>query len=444
MSLSLWFWTILTGSRLKGLLLEGRRQLKAEQFTTSLRHFREVVESWPDRAEGYEGMERVYRAMGLLEEAQREAVIAEAMKALKSNPGDLDSRLRLIAELAAKQMYATALPHVEQALKLAPHNQEVLRQAAVVLRYNRLVSRALEIINGALLREPLATDLYEQQAFCLRALNRQLEATQALSVSKALLAVAREPASQDALERAIFMLTVVKRRKHARSLVERGLADYPQAPALHGLRGELLLEEERPDEALRSLLEAMALEPTRAKTHSLLAGLYQQNNNQERATWHRELAELLDQARRKPDHVEAESLVTEALLRVGRMESAEDKAQGLCRQYSQDWRSHATLGRVRQEQGRVSEALESYRQATRINPRVPEPYMAMAWLHARAGQVKEAITQARQAVSLVSRDPGLRRQMADLLQELGFAELAKEERALAEAMSKAYASRVED
>jgi tetratricopeptide (TPR) repeat protein len=185
----------------------------------------------------------------------------------------------------------------------------------------------------------------------------------------------------------------------------------------------------------------MALDPTRAKTHGLLATLYLQKDNQERAAWHREMADLLDQARRKPDQVEAESLVTEALLRVKQVDRAEDKAEGLCRQYPQDWRSHATLGRVRKEQGRLREALESYRQATRINERAPEPFMAMAWLYAQSGQVKEAITQARQAVSLVSRDPGMRRQMADLLKELGFSDLAKEERALAEAMSKAYATR---
>ncbi len=444
MSLSLWFWTILTGSRLKGLLLEGRRMLKAEQFTPALRHFREVVERWPDRVEGYEGLEQVYRAMGLLDEARREAVIAEAMKSLRANPGDLESRLRLIRELVAKQMYATALPHVEQALKLAPANQDVLRQAGIVLRYNRLVNRALEAINNALAREPLAPDLYEQQAFCLRALNRQLDASQSLAMTKALQAVARDPTNQETMERAIFQLTVVKRRGHARALVERSLADYPQAAALHALRGELFLEEGRQDQALASLLEATALDPTRAKTHGLLAGIYLQQGKQEQGAWHRQLAELLDQARRSPDRVDSEALVIEALLRLKQVERAERQAEGLCRQHPQDWRSLAAMGKVRKEQGRVREALDSFRQASRLGERQPEPFMAMAWLYAQNGQVKEAVGQARQAVALVSRDPAMRRQMADLLDNLGFSDLAKEERALAEAMSKAYTARADD
>jgi tetratricopeptide (TPR) repeat protein len=444
MSLSLWFWTILTGSRLKGLMLEGRRHLKKEQFTSALQYFREAAEHWPDRLEGYEGLEQVYRSMGLLEEAQCEALIVDAMRLLKDNPADVDSRLRLIQGLVAKQMYATALPHLEQALKLAPNNQDVLRQAGVVLRYNRLVTRALENIGKALVTEPLAADLYEQQAFCLRALDRQLEATQSSSVAKALQAVAREPANQETMERAIFQLSVVKRRKHALALVERALADYPQAAALLCLRGELLLEEDRQDEAQRSLRESMALDPLRAKTHSLLAGLYLLKDNRERAAWHRELADLLDQARRKTDRVESDATLIEALLLLRLFDQAEQRAEGLCRQYPQDWRTHAVMGRVRKGQDRLREALESYRQAIRLNDKAPEVFMAMAWIYAKSGQIKESVGQARQAVSLVSRDSGMRRQMADLLDELGFSALAKEERALAEAMSKAYANRGDD
>lgn len=444
MSLSLWFWTILTGSRLKGLLLEGRRLLKNEQLTAALHLYREVSAKWPDRLEGYEGMEQAYRAMGLLEEARRESVISEALRILRESPSDLGARLRLIQSLVEKQMYNTALPHVEQALKLSPHSQDVLRLAGVVLRYNNLLTRALEAIKQALDKEPLAADLYEQQAFTLRALNRPLEATQSAGVAKALQNVIREPTNQETMERAIFQLTVVKRRKHALTLVERCLADYPQAPALHCLRAELLMEEGRQEEARANLLETVALEPTRQKAHVLLATLYLQLGDKERATWHRELAEILEQARRNPDRVDADGMVIEALLRLKQVEQAEHKAADLCRKYPQDWRGHAALGKVRQAQGKLRQALESYRQATRLNERAPEPFMAMAWLYAQAGQVKDAVYQARQAVGLTSRDPVMRRQMADLLDELGFTDLAKEERELAEAMSKAYASRADD
>jgi len=379
MSLSLWFWTILTGSRLKGMLLEGRRLLKNEHLTMALRLYREVAEKWPDRLEGYEGMERAYRDMGLLDEARREAVVAEALRMLRENPGDLDARLRLARQLVEKQMYATALPHMEHALKTAPSNQDVLRLATVVLRYNNQLTRALETVNQALAKEPLAADLYEQQAFTLRALNRLLEATQSAAAAQALQAVAREPTSQEAMERAIFQLTVVKRRKYALTLVERCLADYPQAPALHCLRAELLMEEGRQEEARANLLETVALDPTRLKAHVLLASLYLQLGEKERGNWHREVAELLDQSRRNPDRVDSEGTVIEALLRLKQVEQAEHKASDLCRKYPQDWRGHAALGRVRQAQGKLRQALESYRQATRLNERAPEPFMATAW-----------------------------------------------------------------
>ncbi|CAO0821929.1 hypothetical protein DFAR_2730037 [Desulfarculales bacterium] len=94
--------------------------------------------------------------MGLLEEARREATIAEAMKFLKANLSDLEARLRLIRELVAKQLYATALPHVDLVLKLAPNNQDVLRLVGIMLRFSRLVNRALEAVDTSLARESLA------------------------------------------------------------------------------------------------------------------------------------------------------------------------------------------------------------------------------------------------------------------------------------------------
>lgn len=108
--------------------------LKAEHYTPALRHFREVAEHWPERVESYEGLKKAYRAMGLVDEARREAVIAEALTSLKKDSGDVESRLRLIRALVAKHMYATALLHVETALKQASNHQEVLRMAGIVLR----------------------------------------------------------------------------------------------------------------------------------------------------------------------------------------------------------------------------------------------------------------------------------------------------------------------
>ena len=441
MGFTFWIWLILTGSRFKGLSLEGRRLLHADQLTAALRVFREVCEKWPDRVEGYEGMEQVFRAMGLLDEARREGLIAEAMRDLRDKPGDAGLRLRLAKGLVAKQMYATALPHIDQALKLAPQDLEVLRLAGVILRHNRQLSRALEVITQALNKDPLDPDLYEQQSFTLRALDRPLEASQALGVSKALQTLAREPSNQEAMERAIFQLSAVKRRRQALALVERSLETYPQATGLHCLRADLLVEQGRHEEALVNLLEALALEPTRLRIHSLLAAVYQQLGRQDRGAWHRRAAELLEQARRSPDDVDSQVLVIDALLHLRQLALADDKAEELCRKYPHDWRSHVALGKVRKEQGRLLEALDSYRQATRLGEKVPAPFMAMAWLLAEAGQVKDALYQARQAVNLSSRDPEIRRQLADLLAHLGFSDLANEERHLAEAMAKANARR---
>ncbi len=441
MSLALWLLTLMTGSRLKGLLLEGRRHLKAGRYTTALQSYRQVTREWPENLGGYDGMARTYRAMGLGDEARREEIIGQALETLTKQPDHLESRLQLIDAMVDRQMHARALGHVEQALRQAPANLQVLRRAALVLRFNRQFTRALEVLEKALAQEPLSPDLYEQMAFNLRASQRQVQAAQMQSLARALRAVAADPAAVESMERAIYQLTVVGRRNLALPLVDRALAAQPDQPALLAQRGELLLEEGRAQESLASLLRAASLDAAQVKAQALLASAWRQAGDEDRAAWHAGLADMLEKARQSRDQVEAEALRVEVLLRAEQYQQAEQRVDNLLRMFSRDWRGPLAQGRVRQAQGRAGEARLCYRQAALMNERAPEPLMALAWLEAESGRVKEAASLGRQAVALSSRDAKLRRRLAELLEKLGFNDLARDERKLGEALEKVYDDR---
>lgn len=438
MTLGLLFWTLLTGSRLKGLLFEGRRLLRNQDYTRALGHFREVVARWPGAIEGYRGLHQVYLAMGLVEEAKRESAIADSMQNLKKNPNDVESLTILVRQLAAKEMYGQALPHLERLLGLAAENRQALRLGMLIYRQNRLYEKAMDAARRSLALDPLDPELYEQLAYCLKATDRPADATRVAKLAKVLKEVEQDPASPELLEAAISQLSELKRRSLALPLVERALAKQPGQAHLHSLHGEFLLEADRREEAREALLKAVELDATQGKAQALLAEIYQQEGNPERQEWHRRLADLMAESRRAGDKVASQSLQVEVLWRAGQWVAALHKAEELERAYPQDWRSHLALGRVHGEQGRVKEALQCFFKASQLNDRTPEPLMAVARMHGAGGQVKEAVAYARQAVSLAPRDPAMRHQMADFLTGLGLKDLAREERQLAEVLEKAY------
>ncbi len=436
MSWLIGFWVLLTGSRQKAMLLEGRRLLHARRFSAALDIYRGLVNQWPELVDGYQGLAELFQEMGLVEEARKQQAIVNALQTLRKKSDDIESHMRLAREFFDTGSYKNALPHVEAALRHAPRNLDVIRLAAVVLRYNHHFKRALEVLDQGLALEPLAPDLYEQQTFNLRAMGKQVDAAKIANLAKALRAVDKNPGDPEELQKAIYQLAMVGRRAQALPLVDKALAANPDIPGLFALRGELLLAEGHAQEALETLVQAVELDATDLKSQNLLAKAYSQTGNSEQAIWHSQLAKQLEAAKANPEHIETELGLVQVLLKSGQVKKAMARVEKLLPIYGDDWRCHYIMGLVRHAQGKRQEAMESLRKAVHMNDRSPEIFFAMARLQVEAGRMEDGLSQGRHAVSLAPRQMWVREEMASLLESMGLVDLAREERQLGEAIAK--------
>lgn len=436
MSWLIGFWVLLTGSRQKAMLLEGRRLLHARRFSAALDIYRALVSQWPELVDGYQGLAELFQEMGLTDEARKQQAIVNALQTLRKKSDDIESHMRLAREFFDTGSYKNALPHAEAALRHAPRNLDVIRLAAVVLRYNHQFKRALEVLDQGLALEPLAPDLYEQQTFNLRAMGKQVDAAKIANLAKALRAVDKNPGDPEELQKAIYQLAMVGRRAQALPLVDKALAANPDIPGLFALRGELLLAEGHAQEALETLVQAVELDATDLKSQNLLAKAYSQTGNSEQAIWHSQLAKQLEAAKANPEHIETELGLVQVLLKSGQVKKAMARVEKLLPIYGDDWRCHYIMGLVRHAQGKRQEAMESLRKAVHMNDRSPEIFFAMARLQVEAGRMEDGLSQGRHAVSLAPRQMWVREEMASLLESMGLVDLAREERQLGEAIAK--------
>jgi tetratricopeptide (TPR) repeat protein len=436
MSLALWFWTLLTGSRLKALLYEGERRLGRERFTEALELFRRAAQEQPRSPEGFLGLSRTYLAMGLTRESQQEAALGQALKRLASHPDDAACRLQLAQGFMDRSMPNLALEHVEAALKQSPNDLAILTLAAAVFRANHDPKRALAALKQVLQHSPLDPKLYQQKAACQRALGDQLEAAKSAALAAALAKQAEDPADLEALQTAVFQLNANNLRHLALQLVESSLAASPEKAYLHCLRGEALLDRGEAQGALKSLEQAVGLDPLSQRAQLLLSKAYAQQKDQAKADLHRDLAGKLEAAKGLDDAVEAESMLVQVLMESGQGQAAKDRASALAAAHPKDWRGVFALGSVLERQGNHVEALACMGRAAKLAPRNPRPLLARAAMYSRLGDAVEAISQARQAVAAAPRDADVRRALARILRAHGQARPAQEEEELAEAMSR--------
>ncbi len=430
-----WLWSMLTGSKLKAYELEGRRLLATGNHLAALNLYREVVREWPDRPDGYWGLSEAYRAMGLRPEATREATIADSLAKLENDPDNLDARLELASALMDKELYSRAAFHLEHALKLAPTKKEVLKLAAQAFSKNRNYSQAVKVLSELVQQEPLEAAHYEALAKNLRAARRNQQAAKVGALAQALRDVAQDPGNPEVVDRAVRQFLASGQRSQALMLVERSLHDYQEQAGLHRLYGEILLEERRIEEAIAALEKAVKLDSIDIRAHTLLGRAYQRAGELEKSEHHFELVKFIEEAKQNKDPLEACTTLVKVLIDAGNPEQARQQAEKLAREHPDDWRAPYVLGMVLRAQGNRKEAIYQLQQAMKQNHLAPEPHLEMALLQSEAGEVLEAVGEARKAVNLSPRDPEIRRILAGILRTHGYLDQAVEEEELAEAFA---------
>ncbi|MCB2184945.1 MAG: tetratricopeptide repeat protein [Deltaproteobacteria bacterium] len=437
MSLRLWVWTVLTGSKFKAIRLEGDMLLKKRRFAQALEFYRAMVRAWPEKPDGFYGMSRTYQAMGLRVEAARDLTIGDALTRLHKDPSDLVSRLQLVAGLVEKGLYGWAAAHAAHALKQAPKDLETLKMAAKAFSKNRNFTKASEALREALRQEPMDVGMYELLTHCLRLAGKQSEAMRTGALAEALKNLQSNPNDPDSVAQAVRQFIAVGYNRMALQLLEKcisqGRADKAE---LHVMRAQLLREENNYREAIKALTHAVTLSPVYAEAHRMLSEAYFMDNNNTQAEYHRAVATTLEGAQRNPDPLEAEFIMIEVLLEMGHLELAKGRADELHQNNPGDWRALMCLGVVKRHEGLLAEARANLQRANQKNPMSPKLHMELALVYSETGEVLDAVGEARQAVKLAPRNPEVRRSLAEVLRRHGYTDQAIEEDDLADALEK--------
>lgn len=237
-----------------------------------------------------------------------------------------------------------------------------------------------------------------------------------------------------------------ERAKDAEHTLSRAVRMYGNFSKAHEGLAEALILQGKLVEALESLDRAAKLQPgsasIRMKRAKVLTGLGRDNDASAefeqsfKLTPHREnLVRGLQKQRmgnlkeaeqiyrqvlmQDPDNVDALRLMAGVAMRAKQWGDAEillEKALSLAPDFFQGWMD---LGLARQEQDKVSQALEAYKRATRLEPRLPNSFTAAGTTQAMAGMHEESLASFRLALEVEPGHPGALAGLGHVLKTIG-------------------------
>ena len=147
--------------------------------------------------------------------------------------------------------------------------------------------------------------------------------------------------------------------REAREAVHRG----PDEPFSHYAHAYVLLDRHRPAEAVGPIAEAIRLDPHNPSHHGLAAAAHFTQKH-----WQ----DALDAAERglaiEPDHVQCANLRAQALVQLGRRADAHGTLEGLLAKAPENAVAHANRGWALLHAGQPTPAMESFREALRLDP----------------------------------------------------------------------------
>ena len=369
---------------------------------------------------------RMIAGLAQLGKSEPGAAIKEFDQVIKANPKIALAHYYMGRALVMRGEVDAGRKAYQRALEIQPNLQQVRMELAVVsgqMPDPKLVDQNIADLRKVLDKQP--GDLTTRYALA-RALLAKGQQKDAEAELKRILDTAPgfAPANM-----AMALLRFKDRRSD--EAVEYLRAVVRTAP--NDVQAHLLLA----DHFDRTGIPAMAIEhyeavvravPTNNEAKVRLAMLYAQTGRQEDA-----LGRAREAVDAMPRQAEARYVLGEVHLRRGEPDDAVDAFAAALRLDPKHARAQLGLGIAAEQRGETGRALEAYARARQLAPEDARGYNNGAWLLAVQGkQLDEALTLARKANELVTRDKGLAAWVPAMIDTLGYVHFKRGEYAAAE------------
>jgi putative PEP-CTERM system TPR-repeat lipoprotein len=334
--------------------------------------------------------ELIASAKSYIEKKDNKAAIIQLKAALQKQPQSPEARFLLGQTLFKSGDVAAAVVELEKAHDLKHPDDEVLPVLAAALMATGQAKKVTDLYSRVTLADPKAGAELKAtvaSAFNAQGLRERSQAATDMALQldpanpKARLLQARQVATQGDITKAL-------------SLVDALLADDPQRPEAHQLKGELLwLGKGDLPGAAQAFRATLAADPKFISAHaSLIAVLLQQRDTTAFRAQVAELKKVL------PNHPETRFYDTQLALMDKDLKRAGEGAQQLLRVLPDNFRVLQLAGAIEFQSGSLLLAENHLAKALQLAPNLPLARRVLAETHLRSGQPAKALATLQPAL----------------------------------------------
>ncbi len=251
------------------LTMRGQIAMARQDYTAAIGDFRSVLKNHPDSI-------RAQRLLARAHFLNREQALARdtLKKAVDAYPEDLALRSDYVRLLAQTGDRRGVVDQLNEMLKMAPDNFVALEALFKVHAVSEDWDAAIDAAGRLKARHPDRSHGY-YFAGLVRQAQHQLEA----SVAEFEGALARAPGSIEPLSQLVKSYVALDQRGEAMARLEKAAAERRENPVPHNLMGELLLLDNKSEQAIAKFREASGLNPKWHVPHANTAIAFEAQGN---------------------------------------------------------------------------------------------------------------------------------------------------------------------